>query len=299
MDWLSIFKSKTYGKIQFSIFIFTLLTVIYFTSSLIARYIYNNSASIFIDTIGTFLVFTVSWWMLQVFIPFFIDFAKQVASWSPFSQILYLRPKNDLSNLIWQGGITVVDSLNLSIAQTDRGVFFKNIFWKNFIAFYDFKFEKLIPKRGLPNEKRVESKNPKENFLGFIFRAQDFDNYFMLQIGVEVDDTGNKKVFFRPHIRINGEWEVDHREVRHPFHINKYNQVKCIVNDVELVLELNDVILGTWSLPTHSNKKKEKEKYTFGDTSLIPFRDAYGMIGFRSSHGENAMVKDIKIVQLH
>lgn len=305
MDWLNILKSKTYGKLPFTIFIFSLLVVVGFTSSIVAKFLLRDFN---FDSVGTFSILVLTWWTLQVPVLIFINIAKWLASYSPFSKNVFLLPKEDFSNLIWHGDIDVLNSTDLLVTRTDRGILFKNVYWKDFIATFSFKFVSIFPVRRQTTAEE-EDMNLYENYLGFIFRAIDLDNYFMIQIGLEIDKkAGNKvrKIFFRPHVRINGEWENIHKEIttdltNHPFHWNKLNKVKCVVKNVKLTFELNDQFLGEWNLPTHSGRKVEKKEttlYHFGDTSLIPFRYDYGMIGFRASGQENAIIKDIKIEQL-
>lgn len=297
MDWLQVFKSKTYGKLRFSVYIFSLLIILYVVSILVSSYVYRN---ISLEAVGALSIFVLTWWFLQVPISVALYIAKKITSiLSPFSRILYLLPNASLSNLIWHGDVRVIDSVNLHVSQSDRGLLFKNVYWKDFVAYFSFKFGEPFPvRRNLSGVER--KKSPKENFLGFIFRAQDLDNYFMLQLGLEIDKVGKRTIFFRPHVRINGNWEATtHRFTTCPYY-DDFNKVKCVVKGMKLTLELNDKVLSEWDLPTHSSKKIEggENTHIFGDSSLITFRDDYGMVGFRASQGENAIIKDIKMVQV-
>lgn len=86
------------------------------------------------------------------------------------------------------------------------------------------------------------------------------------------------------------------------------NEVNLSVNKNILTMDVGKNLKGyKWVLPTKfranyieedREKYKEKGRFIFGDSTTIPFRNSYGMIGFRAYGEEQAVLKDIVITKL-
>jgi len=143
--------------------------------------------------------------------------------------------------------------------------------------------------------------------IGVVFRAQSFEDYFMLEIW----KIGNQ-ISIRPHVRVNGNWDA-------PLFDPKVNSLKIEHTDTEFKLEFT-VIEGKaelfvrniegkliWMLPSvyEINLKQhpddqggtgENEKE--GVVKEIPFLNSPGRFGFRNYGNEIAVIKSLKITPL-
>lgn len=240
-----------------------------------------------------------------------------------------------LNNIDFQGKVEKKDK-GFLITSSGSGILFKHYYWRDFEAEFEFKFE---GENGDPLKTSYEiTKLQNEyctinNYLGFIFRARDFDNYFMLSIGVKVflnrtkvvsDENleGKEYLLITPHVKVGGAWDVfTENKWTIPENFNVAREHKLIIqvkrNMLELWIEKPDEKgnqenqkvktketkpFFTWHLPTHYlinwGKEKETNSYAPGDSSKIPFRNSIGRIGFRAYGDEKFLIKNLTIKRL-
>lgn len=173
------------------------------------------------------------------------------------------------------------------VVQSSRaGLLLKDYFWKNFKMTFDVQFEK---------ERKT---------LGIVFKAENLDNYFMLQIS-------KSHKCIKPHIRYNSGWEIIMPEMTNVFEAGDNFKICLEVKDEIAYLKVNGNLEFTWILPTHvdvnhleiqpkneNSQEPQIEENTSRYVKEIPFRLGSGMIGFRVSPGENAIVKALKIQKI-
>lgn len=191
---------------------------------------------------------------------------------------------------IFNGCPKLMDEGNLAIQSSRAGCLLENYFWKNFRMTFEMKF-------------MTEHKT-----IGLVFRAEDLDNYFMIQLS-------KKHGCFKPHIRYRGGWEVFQPVATDIFSNIDSLKVSLEVKNNTAYLELNNHLEFTWILPTHvdinyrESGVEIKENGTINDdinkgmkiaghVQEIPFRLGYGKIGFRASPGEGAIIKGLKVESL-
>jgi hypothetical protein len=168
----------------------------------------------------------------------------------------------------------------LSAKSSRAGCLLKNHYWKDFRMTFEMKF--------------INNLDPK---VGIIFRAEDLDNYFMLELS-------NKDKEIRPHVRYHGGWDVIHPNPKtQAFDNPDYMNIVLEVKKSTAYLYANGHLELTWKLPTHvdvmyresGSKEKEKsdpdEKYV----QEIPFRSRAGMIGFRAHPGQGATIRGLTV----
>lgn len=314
MDLQKIISFKTSSKRAITIQIFLVLF-----STVLALILINLLLNIFLpnrhevwapEALYLFLFGLLVIWIFVVFVPAIFFEIKQFTSLSPWSKIVNLIPNANLKNLIFQGSISVENDVILRVTNADRGVLFKNIWWKDFQTRLKFNFGGL---KSSIKDWGNGNMNTYNNYFGFVFRAKDLDNYFMFQVGIKMipkqrlgDDYQQAEenyLLVRPHIRFKGEWE-GFKEVRAPlngFDVNIFNSLSCTVKGNMATLDFNGgrVVLN-WHLPTNFGTvvKEKNNEFTFGDTSLITFRNEFGMVGFRAYGDEKVLIKDIEVHQL-
>lgn len=330
MDLQKIIRFKTSSKTAFTISVFSVLSITVSTLILTNAFIFNKNVVLLLswdslrnifglkvdkfwapEPISLFLFGLLVLWTFVVLMPLIFFNIKQLASHSPWSKIINLIPKGALQNLIFQGNISVENDVVLRVTNADRGVLFKNIWWKDFKTTFKFNFEGFKSSIEDWGQGEIYTNN---NYFGFLFRAQDLDNYFMVQIGtkriLEQKTSKNKQQNFkehlliRPHIRFDGNWEGLNEvsaQVK-TFDENAFNSLQCIVRGIVVTVDLNNgEFIYTWNLPTNfraGEEKKEEMFSFFGDSSKIIFREEFGMVGFRAYGDERVLIKNIKVYQL-
>lgn len=241
-----------------------------------------------------------------------------------------LELEDCLNNIDFQGKVEKKDRRFL-ITSSGSGMIFKHYYWRDFEAEFEFKFEGENGSSLKTSYERTKLQNEyvtANNYLGFIFRARDFDNYFMLSIGVKIFVTQVKKVssenlngkeylFITPHVKVGGAWDVfTENKWSIPGNFNVAGDNKLIIqaegNTLKLWIEQpNEKKDGEnqkkkkekgepffiWYLPTHYliNWGKEKKEDSPGDSSKIPFRNSIGRIGFRAYGDEKFLVRNLTI----
>lgn len=245
-----------------------------------------------------------------------------------------------LSNVIFQGNVQIIDKKTIALTNSDPGVLIEKgplnfLVWRNFEANFLFNFynEKLNEslKESLEWRLDIVDNQLREiptkywvNYLGFIFRAQNLNNYFMISVGVKLDRQLDKQghipladeILLTPHIRLDGRWEAltQTKIYVRDFRLHDFHKFNCRLkeNRLELWLELEKPFnkhkteISTWHLPTNfregkpieNGRREESEDIFSKDASRIPFHNYYGMIGFRCYNNEYAVVKNITIKAL-
>lgn len=234
--------------------------------------------------------------------------------WSKTADFNFAPPSN-AKNLIYQGRIELLADNSIFSTNSESGYLFKKMWWKDFLITFKFKFDstEISVVRGVFDiAKGIEDMLHYFNFIGIIFRAQSLEDYFMISIGVlknriDYEALQNKKILdvvITPHIRLAGKWErFGGQGLNTKIKIDDFTQVRCFVKGTEAVIEINGKSLK-WNLPTNFDKvvidSVEKESYeparlSSTNSTKIPFRTSFGMIGFRTSGAEHAIVKDVNI----
>ncbi|OGM74830.1 hypothetical protein A2382_03380 [Candidatus Woesebacteria bacterium RIFOXYB1_FULL_38_16] len=188
----------------------------------------------------------------------------------------------------------------LVINSSRSGCLLENYYWKDFTMSFDVKFE--------------ENDIQKQKLFGIIFRAKDFDNYFMLEIGIRPekysDSNGNESVIegIKPHLRYKGGWEelAIKKIDKFDFGKNKSFQrikLRVIGNRVDLFYQGGNVF--SWRLPTHVDVNHFESGVIEGRTNGLDLLasqcvSSYGLVGFRShwNHApaiiKNLIIKPMK-----
>lgn len=149
-------------------------------------------------------------------------------------------------------------------------------------------------------KERDRTKTYKKLF-GIIFRAQDLENYFLL----EVWRIGNY-IVIRPHVRIDGNWDAPIlNPEENSMLFNKLRKFTMIftADEKETTLYINNQKL-TWVLPTHYEINLRHNLTTLqgdlkeGNVRKIPFRLSRGRFGFRNYGDELAYITSLNIEPL-
>lgn len=196
----------------------------------------------------------------------------------------------------------LTDPLRLRINSSRAGCLYNARLWKNFemefqMRFLNYKFRKRYDKN-----------------LGIILRADDLENYFMLEIFI--DEAEDKRgIWLKPHVRYQGMWEAmseDNISNQIPKKIANLDwfKIKLIAKRNTIIFFIENDIEYKWFLPTHvdinhiesgikDNQNVSSSKEEFGDRisdlPRITFRNAFGMIGFRAHLYQGAEIKNLKI----
>lgn len=216
----------------------------------------------------------------------------------PSIQIFYKNKKYIFTNQDWpnkwvsQGGIKVSSApSSLIIENSNSGCLLKRK-WKNFEMKFDMMFES----------------STSYNRLGIIFRADNLENYFMLQLEGQKNNNGGCKLIINPHIRWQGKWDIYHDNTLLSHSSIKYDEffrVKLLANKQIINLYINDQLAYEWILPSHVEAKyKQYETLTSNEYGLelnvvpIPFRLKYGKIGFRADRKEKAVIRGLEVAHI-
>ncbi len=145
---------------------------------------------------------------------------------------------------------------------------------------------------------------PFREILGVVFRAQGFEDYFMLELW-KIND----EILMKPHVRVNGEWDVPlYNSANYISRLKPLGRrsskehltFRIEVKGPYLVLsgDISEDI--NWFLPTdyQINLGKHSNKNEDAVVRKIPFRNMAGQFGFRNFGNELAIVKYLKIEPL-
>lgn len=186
-------------------------------------------------------------------------------------------------------GYTEVNSSGLFVKSSRAGCLLKQYVWKDFEMEFQMKFE--------------EKHN---RYLGIIFRAQNLDNYFMLEI---IDRGG---IYIKPHVRFQAGWELMEEKGMGNFDFSDFRKIVLKVKGRVATLYIEDKLVEELYLPTHvdvshiesgTNQAKQgqqqEEKSIRPNIPLhvteIPFLQSYGMVGFRAHPGQGAIIRGLEI----
>lgn len=221
-----------------------------------------------------------------------------------------------ISKWIFQGSLKISGD-SLEITSSNSGCLIRDYLYKNFIMSFNLK---------IPNGGRA----------GIIFRAQDLENYLMLQVELadvsKINPVSKEKISegtvvydIIPHIRLLGNLEtfkIDYREPYNPIFL-KYDSEKGLLINLEIkdcmaiitMMSGNEKKEFRWNIPTHAGPNviqspEEKLKIIEGSepkinmlsketsASEIWFRNEYGKIGFRAHGLEKAVISGLKIEKI-
>jgi len=212
-----------------------------------------------------------------------------------------------ISEWIFQGSFKIIGD-SLEVTASNSGCLIKNHQYKNFIMSFN-----------------IEIKNG--GHAGIIFRAQDLDNYLMIQLvlGDYIDGSGTIITDIVPHIRFLGNWETFNitpaypkPEPYHPTKINYYPGIPIVLEVKDEIATLtiksdNDIEEFRWNIPTHTDPNIRQHlpyRTEKGDALTKPdpldgefvpkiwFRDKYGRVGFRAHSWEKVIISNLKIEEI-
>lgn len=206
---------------------------------------------------------------------------------------------------IFNGRTGIVDDTYLCVKSSRAGSLLKDHYWKDFKISFEMKF--------------ITDNFRNEKQFGLIFRAEDLDNYFMLEIGEDAEEYKDKskkaKSSIKPHVRFKEGWELmDVEEITPSSDFSEFVKVSLGVKEDTAQLFYNNVPIFRWVLPTHvdvnhvesgvkDNKEKTKDIIVGGafdgHVRKIPFRLGYGQIGFRAhwNHADT-LIRNLRIKPL-
>jgi hypothetical protein len=308
MDIMKFFE-KLIGKHAFSVLVIVVLLSIYsiirlenMTKGWLGEFIPSIPDSLKVIFYVILLIFFIKIFLLVwEKITFFFFLVKNFLKGNE----LNLIPR--LPEWIFQGSLKIIGN-SLELTASNSGCLIKNPQYKNFIMTFN-----------------MEIRNG--GHAGIVFRAQDLENYLMIQfvLGDRIDGSGTIITDIIPHIRFEGDWETFNitpaftksPEPYHPTEI-KYH------HGIPITLEVNEnlTILTIksnekteefrWNIPTHTDPnlrqhipyKKDKELLTKPDPlegQFVPriwFRNKYGMVGFRAHSWERIVINNLKIKRI-
>lgn len=139
--------------------------------------------------------------------------------------------------------------------------------------------------------------------MGIVFRAQSFDDYFMLEVWRK-----NSYLCIRPHVRVLGDWDAPFLNPDANSRMFKGGTLNIVLrvesDSVKIIVNGEEEKSLEWILPMNykinlrENKGIESDKLANGTVNKIPFRDMAGMFGFRNYGNEIAVVKSLSIKPL-
>ena len=151
----------------------------------------------------------------------------------------------------------------------------------------------------------INEKNQSEfkKILGIVFRAQNFDDYFLLEVCYV-----NRHIVFRPHVRLGGNWDAPELNPdfdSYPLNLEQINEFKLeiVVKNDKVRAYVNGDMRNPiiWLLPNvaeprlkqHESEVKKIASKTI--TSEVYFKNRAGMFGFRNYPNELAVIKSLDI----
>ncbi|MFH1187433.1 MAG: family 16 glycoside hydrolase [bacterium] len=147
--------------------------------------------------------------------------------------------------------------------------------------------------------------------VGWIIRATDRVNYFMIQVSLD----NIEKPTINPHFRINGEWLKEKRNLilKNPISINEWFQVviKVYGNTINVFINNQHALhyfipdpgrtitsrpIIMTKLDETNGSKEDIEKFVQQHNMIFSFPN--GKVGFRCHGNEHAHFKNIKVIPL-
>lgn len=175
------------------------------------------------------------------------------------------------------------DPSRIVIYSSRAGCLLEKYVWKDFVMSFEMKFLENAPQKN----------------MGIIFRAEDLENYFMLEIFMK--NEGNK-IYVKPHVRSQSAWDIVQESPLGEFNFLEFQKVRLRVDKTEVLLYISGNKVFEWHLPTHvdinhieAGVQGISEETSKGIIPKISFRNEYGMIGFRAYPGQGAECKRLNI----
>ncbi len=211
---------------------------------------------------------------------------------------------------LFHGKTELVDDAYLFVKSSRAGCLLNNYYWKDFKMSFEMKFK--------PDNFR------NQNLISLIFRAEDLDNYFMIEIGenaegyIRINDDKREELVLvssiKPHVRYKGGWEImSVEEITPPLDFSDFVKISLEVKgDTARIFYKNSPIFG-WILPVYvdvnhiesgvkDNREKTKDILVgglfAGHVQKIPFRLGYGLVGFRAHLKHGAIIRNLKVKPL-
>ncbi len=317
MDLINKFIEKLTGKHTFFVLFFIILLSVYFVSLIeyfIIEYFTKIQAVKFIaiTEVPNPLNIIIRIVLLLSFIKIFLFIWKKIILPLFLSIIRFFKNHNKksilkISEWIFQGSFKIIGD-SIEITSSNSGCLLKNQWYKNFIMSFN-----------------IQIKNGGHG--GIVFRAQDLENYLMIQIVLadELDGSGTIIYDIIPHVRFEGNWETfnitpaftNKPEPYYPTEIKYYSDMPVSLrvenNLVILTIKSNNSIEEfRWNIPTHTDSNirqhlpdREKDNLLTKPDPFdgqfvrkIWFRSKYGMVGFRAHSWEKIVIKNLKIEEL-
>lgn len=200
---------------------------------------------------------------------------------------VYVFNDKDWSNRWISNGKTEISDEGYIFVKSSRaGCLLKDNYWKDFKMSFEVKF-------------KSDDKFGDQKRFGLIFRAEDLDNYFMIEIGENAEEYGKVKIpsSIKPHVRYRGIWEIMSTmeiKIGEPFDFSNFVEVSLEVKGDTARFFYKETPIFKWVLPrcvdvnhAESGVEKKEEKVILagaftGHVQRIPFRLGYGLVGFRS-----------------
>lgn len=188
-------------------------------------------------------------------------------------------------------GSAVAHKGAILVSNSNSGCLIKNKWfqrsWKDFTATIEVSFPKQ-------QDSRFERR------IGVIFRAQNYEDYLMLEFYHDQDD----QLKFRPHVRYRGNWDAPFLDIDLYMHKVTTSDIKLTIkvkNNLVTVDVNNDKSKFIWIIPTHIevNLVQKTQTDTLSKTTVpeLYFRNNAGMFGFRTFGNQFALIKSLSIQQ--
>lgn len=190
---------------------------------------------------------------------------------------------------ILQGSVIPLNG-GIFVSNSNSGCFIKNrLFtraWKNFSATVEVDFS--------------DQQDPRfEKRIGIIFRAQNFEDYLMLEFYKDKDDL----LKFRPHVRLKGNWDAPYLDIDENMQKVTNDQITLDIeaedNVVSVIVNGNKKKQFKWIIPTHIevNLVQKTPDDSLSKTSVpeLYFREKAGMFGFRCYGNQFAFIRSLDI----
>ncbi len=234
------------------------------------------------------------------------ELPKSIKSYFQRNKRYIFNSKNWPKEWIFNGKTELTIEGYLFVKSSRAGNLLKDYYWKNLSMSFEMRFLNEKDKKILGYQKRI----------GIVFRAEDLNNYFMIEIGKDVEDSLDLSI--KPHIRYGGGWELmSVEEIKAPFNFSDFVKIKLEVEGDTAHLFYEGVPVFDWVLPTHvdvnhieSGVNQDEEKSGKTDRNMvagksfaghvqgIPFRLKYGLVGFRAYMKHGAIIRNLKIEPL-
>lgn len=234
---------------------------------------------------------------------FFLVFLKGVKGLYNYRR--RARTAYEFNPIIWPkgwiySGKPEVKNDELYVNSSRAGLLLEDVLWKNFQISFELKFGEI---------------NTERSNLGIIFRAQDFDNYLMIEIrnGFIYKNRENKVQCDPPalnsYIKYKSGMQLNREEPLSNINLSYFNKFTLNALNRSITINCGRSEIFHWFLPTHvdvehfeGGTEKISNPDDVGISSHVQqllFTTKYGMVGFRSHRNSRpATIRNIKIGSL-